>query len=242
MRSFLILVLLTGFCAQAVEVDATLDWANRQLAGFAVTGVVQTMTVAPGYIVKKNQVLAQLDLTPFKLHTKKQLALINGIKPRLFDAKQNFSQAQELYDRTVLSQVELQRAEVQYQGVEAEQAAARAEWELAIWQQQQAILRAPCECLVVNNQFLPGMVINHENQISTSIELVVPGLMNAELLLEKDLQLLLQQSVEVNVAGKKYPAKVIALQVANGKRVARVQFKYDASQKLYAGQQAKVIF
>lgn len=237
-----IICLLFASAVPAVEVGATLDWANRQLAAFAVHGVVDKVQVVAGDRVKKDQLLAQLDQAIF-LHTnKKYQALVDGIKPRLFDAKQNFDQAQELYDRTVLSQVELQRAEVEFQGVEAAQAAARAELEIARWQQRHSILNSPCDCLVTGNSLLPGMIINDENQTVASIELADVNAMNAVVVLEQNMNLKLKQNVQVNVAGKNYPAMVIALSAQNEKRLAWVQFRVDASSNLFAGQAAKVSF
>jgi membrane fusion protein, multidrug efflux system len=236
-----ICLLLAGV-AQAVEVNATLDWANRRVAAFAVHGVVEKVNVAAGEQVKKGQPLAQLDQTPFIYKSKKNQANIDGIKPRLFDAKQNLDQAQELYDRTVLSQVDLQRADVQFQGVEAEQLAAKAELEIARWQQRQSVLNAPCDCLIINNTLLPGMVINDDNQIAAKIELAEVGMMNADVILEQNTTLRMQQSVQVVVAGKTFPAVVTALAMQNGKWMARVQFRFDGSVQLFAGQSAKVKF
>lgn len=227
---------------QAIEVSATLDWANRRIAAFAVYGMVEKVYVNAGDRVKKDQQLAQLDQTTFINSNKKYQAQVDGIKPRLFDAKQNYDQAQELYERTVLSQVELQRAEVQFQGVEAEQAEARAELETAKWQQRRSVLTAPCDCQVTGNGMLPGMIINNENQSLAVIELAEMSVMDAIILLDKNINLLLKQVVQLEVAGKKYQATVIALTSQNEKRLARVQFRFDAVNNLFAGQSAKVSF
>ena len=56
------------------------------------------------------------------------------------------------------------------------------------------------------------------------------------------MQLQMQQALNVAVAGKKYAAKIVTLSMENGKRLARVQFRPDAAQKLYAGQLAKVVY
>ena len=243
MKNILTIICLLSTCAvQAVEVNATLDWANRRIAAFAVSGVVEKVYVNAGDRVNKDQQLAQLDQAIFINSNKKYQAQVDGIKPRLFDAKQNYDQAQELYDRTVLSQVELQRAEVQFQGVEAEQAAARAELEIAKWQQRRSVLSAPCDCQVTGNALLSGMVINNENQTMAVIELAEMSVMDAVILLEQNISLKLKQVVQVDVAGKKYQAAVIALTTQNEKRQARVQFRVDAASGLFAGQSAKVSF
>ncbi|HEX5636357.1 MAG TPA: hypothetical protein VFY78_04665, partial [Gammaproteobacteria bacterium] len=91
--------ILTIFClmavtaVQAAEVNATLDWANRQIAAFAVHGVVDKVQVVAGDRVKKDQVLAQLEQTIFLQSNRKYQAQVDGIKPRLFDSKQNYDQA-----------------------------------------------------------------------------------------------------------------------------------------------------
>jgi RND family efflux transporter MFP subunit len=243
LKCFLIILgLLSVTTVEAVELSATLDWANGRIAAFAVHGVVEKVYVVAGERVKKDQQLAQLDQTTFINSNKKYQAKVDGIKPRLFDVRQNYDQAQELYDRTVLSQVELQRAEVQFQGVEAEQAAARAELEIAKWQQRRSVLTAPCDCQVTGINLIPGMVINDENQITTVIELAETTVMDAVILLDQSMSLTMRQSVQVNVAGKNYQATVIALTALNEKRLARVQFRVDAANSLFAGQSAKASF
>lgn len=239
---FTIFCLLLASVAQAADVNATLDWANRRVAAFAVYGVVEKINVAVGEQVKKGQLLAQLDQVPFIYQVRKAQANADGIKSRLFDAKQNFDQAQELFDRTVLSQVELQRAEMQYQGVESEQAAAKAELEIARWQQRQSVINAACDCVIISNALLPGMIINADNQHVMQIEMAEAGVMNADMTLDPGVNIKMQQSVQLSVAGKNYSAVVVGLAAKNGKLLVRVQFRVDVATPLFAGQGAKVKF
>ena len=60
-----ILLICATSLVQAAEIEATLEWANRRVAAFAVTGVVDKVLIAAGESVKKGQLLAQLDQSPF---------------------------------------------------------------------------------------------------------------------------------------------------------------------------------
>lgn len=240
--AYLMLLVLWSAAAQAAEFSATLDWGNRRHAAFTVAGVVDKVAVQAGEQVKPKQLLAQLEQQPFVLARNAAQARVDMLVPRMFDAKQDYDQAQELYQRTVLSQIELQKAETLYKGVQAEQVMARSEYELAQWQLGKASLIASCLCVVTEVKLLPGMVINSENQAIAMIALAEAGVMDAEAVLDNSFTPRMQQNVQIVVGKQQYAGSVISLHVVSGKRIARVQFRHNADGQLFAGQTAKVIF
>lgn len=242
MKSVYFMLMLCSAVVQAAEFSATLDWGNRRQAAFVVPGVVDKVAVNVGELVKPKQLLAQLEQQPFVLMRNAAQARADMLGPRVFDAKQDYDQAQELYQRTVLSQIELQKAETRYKGVQAEQVAARNEYELAQWNLNKTALYANCNCLVTAVTLLPGMVINSENQFRAVIELAEAGVMEAEVILDQTVALRLQQTAQVIVGKQQYAGNVVALVVNAGKRVARVQFRHNPDTPLFAGQIAKVMF
>lgn len=170
--SFLFLLLMLNSVSYAEDIQATMSWAGLHKMGFVVTGVVETVNVQPGVKINKGDVLAQLDTRPFMYQVQICQAEIEEIQPRLFDAKTEFDQAQELFERTVLSVIELQKIEGIYKSLKAEESKAKAECKLKQWQADQAVLKTPNAAYVMSSNIYSGMVISDENKSIATIELV----------------------------------------------------------------------
>jgi len=111
---FLLVLLILGFAANALEFPATLSWADSVTLSTPLSGIVSDINVEEGDMVKKNQLLATLDSRPYKADLKRAKAELRRLKSRFEDAKRAYQRAQELYGRTVLSQTDLQTAEVTF--------------------------------------------------------------------------------------------------------------------------------
>jgi len=223
--------LLLTASAFASEVKATLHWADEQYYSFAVNGRVDRVLVAPGEKLQQGALLATLDKRPFDYAVSKCTAAINKIEPAVFDAKIDLDQAEELYERTVLSEVELQKVEVIYKTLVAEREIAQAECELQHWQAEQAELKAREASYVVASNIYPGLVVSEENKSAAVIQLASAS--KASALAYLDAQLAMQyavgQPVGVIMADKTLRGRVqsIALQAnEKGQYQLRVVFDY----------------
>ena len=106
-----IALLLNINIAQAEEqVDAVVDWAQRVDLTIPVSGVVTKVSVNTGQIVKKGQVLVELDARVFNASLRQASANVKSLAATYAEIKRELARAQELYDRTVLSDHELQVA------------------------------------------------------------------------------------------------------------------------------------
>jgi len=243
----LIMLLAQSASSLAEEIQGTLVWGQRVILGFPVTGVISDLNVQAGSLVKRKQLLARLDNVPFETHVKKAQSNVDRIEPMIFDAQQEFDQAQELYDRTVLSEVELLKTEVKLKGLKAEQAMAKADLELAQWQRKQSQLIAPFDAIVVNNNLVQGMVVSQENQSELRIELAKAGLMQVQLKVTADtlVSITMNQQAQVVIGDNSYKAFVKRIEPvpdASGMHIVQVEFSHPVDRSYIARQAAKVVF
>ena len=170
--NLLLLLMLFSSVSMAEDIKASLSWAGIQKVGFPVAGVVDYVIAKVGSKVNKGDVLAKLDAAPFSYHLQSCKAKIEKLQPVVFDAKIELDQAEELFERTVLSEVELSRIDGVYKTLKAEEAVLKAECKLKQWKADRAILKAQNSSYVMSSNVYPSMVISAENKSTAIIELV----------------------------------------------------------------------
>jgi multidrug efflux system membrane fusion protein len=152
-RGILMLACLLGAApVLALELKAELDWARRAELGTPVKGVIQQINAEPGQHVAEGEVLLKLDQRGFKSRVTALQASVAHYTAELAEAEREQERAVELYDRTVLSDHELQVAK-------NNQVAARARYQEALNELEQAKLdleyselRAPYDAVIVSRQ------------------------------------------------------------------------------------------
>ncbi len=229
----------------AVEVEAKLGWADRQYYAFPVTGVVSALKVRVGDKVEKGQLLASLDSRPFQYRMQQCEARVKKAEPAVFDARLDLNHAEELFERSVLSEVELQRIDSRYKSLNAELDILRAECKVNRWEAQQASLTAREPSYVLSHTLVQGMVISTENQAQSRLELVSANEATATSWLssQQKSQLKLSDKVEVDIDGQVFPAKVDSVELqANEAQLSRVVFVFYFKQPLQLGKTIKVRF
>lgn len=145
--------------AHAEALPAQVHYAERIEMGAAVGGVVASVTVEPGDVVKKGEVLLTLDPAPFQAAVQEAQAVLTRREVVQQRAMRDYRQAQELYDRTVLSTMGLQDAEMQASDAYAALLAARAALTQAQYRLQESVLRAPFDGVVLARSAEPGQAI-----------------------------------------------------------------------------------
>ena len=232
-----------NLCAK--DYDGLLSWPARQVLAFPVTGIVEKVLVQAGQSVAQGQKLAHLDLEPFQLEIKRIQAKVNRITPLLFDAQRDFDQAQELFERTVLSEVEVQKIESILKGLKADNDQATAELALANWQYAHAQLNAPFNGRIIKQMLQAGQVISAENMSEIKMELVADSLMQVvfSVSAEQVSEFQMGQKAVVEVASERYPAIVKSIVSATNEEYRiGLEFSSKADIQYVAGQKAKVIF
>ncbi|MFA7387974.1 MAG: biotin/lipoyl-binding protein, partial [Thiohalobacteraceae bacterium] len=120
-------VLLGGISAAtcAAEFNGELLWANAVTLSVPVTGRVVQVDIQPGDLVDADQSLLQLDTRVARAHVAEARSAVRRLELQRAEAQREWDRAKELYDRTVLSERELQLAEIGFNAADADYHAAR---------------------------------------------------------------------------------------------------------------------
>lgn len=153
-----ILLAVTDVAQAQPAADGPAD--NRAVGlGVPVSGVIVDMRVARGDRVKRGQILLVLDPRPFQLRLKALEATLARLRPERDERAQELQRAQELYDRTVLSDVELQQAQNAADRAAAAYQEAEIARELAALELEYSVLRAPGDGTVAGVEAGVGQVV-----------------------------------------------------------------------------------
>ena len=234
--------------AFAADVDATLQWYRKAVLSTPVSGVVTAVNIAQGDKVKKGQVLVQLDDRVYKAKVEAQKAALKRAENNRDEAQRELDRVQELYDRTVLAQHDLQVGIIQRDAAVAEYHEAVAALAKAEQNFEYSAIRAPFSGYVASLQTHQGQVIVSDLQAAPMVKVVEAGRMLARAAVaETELaKLKMGAGAKVTVAGKTYSAKVdrIALEpVKAGTTQYHVYFVFDTGGRLYrSGQTATVSY
>ena len=243
-NKLLVMITLIGlnFTSQATELEAKLGWTGYQKHGFAVNGIVDKVHVKVGEKVKKGVVLARLGITPFNYQIKQCQAKIDKYNPEIFDAKVELDQAEELFERTVLSEVELQKIDGRYKKLIESQKEVKAECLLWRWQAELSVLKARDFSYILSSNITESMVISDENKTSIFIELVSAKQASAVSLLsyQQKSQFNIGQEIKVIIDQQEFSAKVesIALQ-PNKENKYKLEAKFYYTKMIEFGKQIK---
>lgn len=236
-------VLLAGPVA-AAEVDALVQWSRRTELTTPVSGVVASVPVNAGERVNKGQLLLALDDAPFRAAVHEAEALLAQRNSERAEAARDAKQAQELYDRTVLSTVELENAKMKLARAEAGYKEANAVHDRARYRLRVSALRAPFDAVVLSRHAEPGQSVAAEFTPPVLLVIAAAGeyLAQARVAADRVTGLTLGQGLSVVVGGKTYPAQLKALAhvPAGGKEPYVLEALISTSQPLHAGQAARI--
>lgn len=198
----------------AEDLPARLDWGRPLVLSTPETGLVQQVTVKPGERVRAGQELLRLDTGGLEARLAEAGAGIREGEARLAEAERERDRTQELYDRTLLAEHELQLAHIALAEARTRLLGARArQAELRQRLLAYRVLRAPWDGRVLAVMAQPGQtVISHERPMPL-LELARDGQWEARADVELPVlqRLQLGMALEVVVAGKSYPGEVHAL-------------------------------
>jgi RND family efflux transporter MFP subunit len=158
--------------AWADNYDATIDFSPRLELSLPVSGIIEQVKVKPGQHVKQGEILLTLDDAPFKAELALMQSRVAFHQARLDEARRDLDHQQELYDRTVLSTVELENAQLRVRRVEALLESARANLARVNYAYGQSRLRAPFDALIIAVYVNQGQAINNVIQSNPLVSLV----------------------------------------------------------------------
>lgn len=233
--------------ANAGDFEAKLDWAGLHIVSFPLDGSIAHVHVNAGDRVGKGTLLVELNTEPIDIRINQYEAEMAARQPVLADAKRDFEHAQSLYEQTVLSDVELQRARHAFEKATAELAAAKARLQYARWQKKQARVSAPWNAWVVERNVEPGQMLVAEQRSRPVLMLAREGQMTARAVLPLSAIQALKtgQPLTVLIDNRTYSSTVATIGRHTGSDNAgsymlETEFEIDPKDNYRAGQDAVI--
>lgn len=135
--------------AQALDLDGRLAWGQRVELGTLVSGVVSEVAVRPGEAVAKGSTLLRLDDRGFRAALSGARGSLARAESQLDEARREDERAQELYDRTLLSDHERQVAQIALVDAESDAVEARTALIQAQLDLERSQIKAPFDARVL---------------------------------------------------------------------------------------------
>jgi multidrug efflux system membrane fusion protein len=242
------LLMLGSTVVIAEEYDSTLLWSQRVELSTPVNGVVNEVFSQTGKIAAKGDVLVQIDPRSFKAKLKFAKANLKSADQNAQEAKRELDRQMDMYERTMLSDHDLQIAKNNHVSALALLQRAESELTQANLNLEYSAIRAPFNAIVIDTKAVKGQVVSSE--ISPPVLVVVAEarrmVARIYVIADKVSNFSLNQGATVKVAGKAFKGKIasIGMETENTRSDHyRVDVVFDSNDEvLRAGQKAKVDF
>ena len=239
-------VLLINPVAKADEVDAVLMWSERVELSTPVAGIVSKIFSETGKVAAKGEVLVQLDPRLYQAELKNKQAQLDHALSQQEEMKRELARQTDMYERTMLSEHELQVAKNNLAQASALYRKAQAELTEAKLNLEYSAVRAPFNAIVVKNNAVTGMVVNPEIRPNALVTVAEANRMVARgyVVASKINTFSLNQGATVSVAGVNYNGQVSMLameQDAQKPGLYAVDVTFSGKD-FRAGQLAKISF
>ncbi len=176
MKNWMIALMLCLHVLPGVADDSPPAGNVRELKlGTLVSGVVADVRVRKGQQVRAGDVLVILDQREFKARLDRARALSARASALLAEARREEERALELYDRGLLSDHELQKAQIGRLEAEARRAESMAEETRARLDLERSTVKAPFDGTIVKVNAWKGKPVRNTLNIQTMIVLGVQG-------------------------------------------------------------------
>ncbi|MFN3413184.1 MAG: efflux RND transporter periplasmic adaptor subunit, partial [Thermoanaerobaculum sp.] len=164
---FLTAPVTRGTVIQSVTTTGTLEALTTVKVGSQVSGIIAEIHADFNDRVKKGQVLAVLDPTPFVAAVNQTKAQLERARIQALDAQAKYKRQQALFEAQLVSEDQLETARAAYhqalaQVTELEAALERAETNL-----RYSVIRAPIDGVVVSRDYDVGQTVAASFQAPT---------------------------------------------------------------------------
>ena len=229
------------------QLTAVVEWAQRVDLTIPVEGIVKKVLVNTGQKVKKGQVLVELDKRIVLADLRQAKAALNAVRANYEEVKRELERAQELYDRTVLSDHDLQVAKNNEVIAKSKLEQAKANYVKAQVALEYASLRAPFDSIILHRAVEVGKAIIKLQAYDTLITLASSNkyLAVAPLNQAQATSIAIGDKVSVLDNDNRYTGKVTAIEYmdANTTTAFRLVVEFGSdNHNLHAGSVVKVSF
>ncbi len=247
---WLLLLIVSSNTLMAEEYEGMLVWAQRVELGVLVNGVVKEVPVTEGQRVKKDQLLLKLNERVFVADVNHAEADLKKAQEILIEAKRELDRVEELYNRTVSSEHELEQANLEHTRALATEKKAQAVLVRKYTALKYSAIHAPFDGIILSRNASVGQTIVSALQSQPMITMAETGRMLARITVgpEKVTHMTAGKKAEVKVNGKTFNGSVYfaglePVDTANGIVKYNVDISFgDFGEILRAGQKARVIF
>ena len=244
--SLITLILLTNSVVKAEEFAATLQWSKRVELSTPVSGVVQKVFAVPGNIAAKGEVLVQLDSRSYKADLKYAKAKLTNADEISQEAKRELDRQTDMYERTMLSDHDLQVAKNNFTSAQSQYLQAQSSLTKARLNLEYSAIRAPFNAVVIRTIAVKGQVVASEVTPPVLVIVAEAQRMLARFYSSADKvnDLVVNQGVKIDVLGQVYQGKIFSIALEPDKIKTghyAVDVIFDTKGKvLRAGQKVKV--
>jgi multidrug efflux system membrane fusion protein len=187
--------------------------------------------------------LLKLDTRYAEARLRAARARVARFQPGRDEAEREMERAQELYDRTVLSDVELQQAKIDYAQKNAALQEARAQETEARLDLEYSVLKAPFDLVVLNNHVVTGQAVVNDFTAVPLIEVARDSVaVHATLTPERHIDVKSGKQVTVTYAGKSVAGEIVAtdFNMQDQQITLTIGIKDQSDVKDFAGHPVKI--
>lgn len=236
--------LLSPTMVSAEEFNAVLSWSKRVELSTPVNGVVQKVFVQAGEIVAKGEALVQLDPRTFKADLKFSMAQLKHMDGASQEAKRELDRQLDMYDRSMLSDHDLQVAKNNFGAAQSKFGQAQSSLVKAKLNLEYSVVRAPFNAIVIKTNSVKGQVVASAMVPPALVVVAEANKMLARFYVTdiKLNSLVLNQVVTISIYKKDYLGKIVRLALEpDAMKGYAVDVIFDLKDILLrAGQKAKV--
>ena len=244
MRIINVLVLSSVVWSSALWADweGRTVWAGITKLSTPLTGMIEQVLVTPGEYVRQGQVLLRMDQRVVRARVAEAVANAEYASLQQQEMARELERAEELYERTLLADHELDLARIAAARGMAEYRAAQAAEAKAREALLHSELRAPFAARVLSQHVASGEIVN--NQFFAIPMLVVANseqmLVSLRLGAEQVVGLSQGMALVVEVDGERHPASLKAISYDPGSGDYHLEVLFTPSQRIIAGMPARV--
>ena len=246
----LLSLMLVYTSAHAADYNASVQFARKITLSVPVSGEVAQVNVRKGDSIKTGDTLLALNKTPFTAAVSQAEAHVSKTAAAKREADRDLQQLNELYERGVLSKVELENGQLLLQRATAEYDAAQSHLTQAKYNLEHSMLTAPFDGLVLDVRVSPFETVNNVVSVMPLMSIAEKNKYTATALVPLSVanQLKIGASGKASIGKTSYKGTVSAVSFepqSNGKQEQRyeVQLDFDSGGKLIrAGESAQVTF
>ncbi|MBF2759107.1 MAG: efflux RND transporter periplasmic adaptor subunit [Ectothiorhodospiraceae bacterium AqS1] len=170
-----------GADASTTAAEGRVDWTRRAELRFAQSGIIAQVRVELGDRVDAGQILLALDPAPFDAEVDAARAGLTRLDPDIQEGERELERAQDLFERTLISDHELHLSRIALARLKAQQAQAAASLRLAQIRRERSILRAPFAGIVIRKEAEIGEFFDPQLPAPAPIAIGDPSLLSVRL-------------------------------------------------------------